>query len=87
MQRVDVGCRFMAFVPLVQQQASEFAGNIDRPFPELRLGLSGVAVNAEKYAHAIGRLLIGHTQLMISFDLFDKRLKLFRYDFVHGFVR
>jgi len=46
-----------------------------------------VAVNAEKYAHAIGRLLIGHTQLMISFDLFDKRLKLFRYDFVHGFVR
>jgi len=24
---------------------------------------------------------------MISFDLFDKRLKLFRYDFVHGFVR
>lgn len=49
----------MAFVPLVQQQASEFGGNIDRPFPELRLGLSRVAVNAEKYAHAIGRLLIG----------------------------
>lgn len=49
----------MAFVPLVQQQASEFAGNIDRPFPELRLGLSRVAVDAEKYAHAIGRLLIG----------------------------
>jgi hypothetical protein len=45
-----------------------------------RLGLSRVAVNAEKYAHAIARLLIGHTQLMISFDLFEKRLKLFRYD-------
>ena len=58
-QRVDVGCRFMAFVPRVQQQAIEVAGNIDRPFPELRLGLSRVAVNAEKYAHAIGRLLIG----------------------------
>jgi hypothetical protein len=77
----------MPFPPLAHYKTGVFTRGVPGPVLEFRRGLLLVSIDSQNHSQAVGRLLLGHPQLVITLDLIKKRFKLLLDDLNSRFVR